>query len=80
MKCPCKDCITLPACKNEDVHILVRKCCNMKKYLGVTHIKTNITEDRRHVVYTIRSNHMPLVHKYKLSQIKKFIPHSYIVD
>ena len=79
MKCPCKDCLTLPLCKNLDLHDLVRKCSFMSKYLKVNRI-TDKPISKTASIYRIFSNLKPFVHRRRMNKIKQFIPHSHSLD
>jgi hypothetical protein len=80
MKCPCKNCITLPACQNEDIPSLVVKCSTIRKYLRIVKTKITLNKEDGTVRKTIFSNHNSLVHKYKLIKVKKYIPHTFTID
>jgi hypothetical protein len=81
MKCPCKECITLPACKNEDLLELVMKCSKVSEYLHVTKIRPEIVlSNGDKLKPKVFSNTRRTVHNFKLKRIKRFIPHSFTTN
>ena len=82
MRCPCKDCITLPLCKHESLNILVGKCSIISKYLKITTIKTKKVETKTHITTTthLHSNLGRRLHKYRIRKIKQFVPHTFKIN
>jgi hypothetical protein len=79
MKLPCKDCLTLPLCKNLDLHDLARKCSFISKYLKVNRI-TEKPINKTVSIYRIFSGLKPFIHRSRMNKIKQLIPHSHKLD
>ena len=82
MRCPCKDCITLPACKHEDLNILAGKCSILKEYLGIINITTQKYETENTVVVTTRlfSKLGYFLNKYRIMKTGRVIPHTFSIN
>ena len=79
MKCPCKDCLTLPACKSQDMYELVQKCSLVSQYLSISkmqieQVKANTIKKR------LFSKLRPIKHKNRLKILRKYIDHKFTID
>jgi len=79
MKCPCNNCITLPACKHEALNILVSKCSILNEYLKITKVTSKKYETGTTITTTTKlsSNLGTLLHKYRIGKINQVIPHTF---
>ena len=77
MKCPCKDCLTLPICKTMDLHHLANKCSLMNTYLGVKIIRRSYSNEK---IVNIYSNLKPSLHKFRMNKVKKYILHTHTLN